>query len=62
MRYRIFVLVIVKMLEGDNVEYFRYPEYSRRTYFAGNQLDIEWLFYNFALILLKLLQFAKVTF
>lgn len=43
-----------KMLEGDNVEYFRYPEYSRKRYFAGNRLDIEWLSYNFALILLKL--------
>ena len=39
-----------KMLEGDNVEYFRYPEYSRKRYFAGNRLDIEWLSYNFALI------------
>ena len=29
-----------KMLEGDNVEYFRYPEYSRKRYFAGNRLDI----------------------
>ena len=50
-----------KMLEGDNVEYFRYPEYSRKRYFAGNRLDIEWLSYNFALILLKLLQFANLT-
>ena len=50
-----------KMLEGDNVEYFRYPEYIRKRYFAGNRLDIEWLSYNFALILLKLLQFANLT-
>lgn len=50
-----------KMLEGDNVEYFRYPEYSRKRYFVGNRLDIEWLSYNFALILLKLLQFANLT-
>ena len=50
-----------KMLEGDNVEYFRYPEYSRKRYFAGNRLDIEWLSYNFALILLKVLQFANLT-
>ena len=44
-----------KMLEGDNVEY------CRKRYFAGNRLDIEWLSYNFALILLKLLQFANLT-
>lgn len=35
--------------------------YSRKRYFAGNRLDIEWLSYNFALILLKLLQFANLT-
>ena len=47
-----------KMIEGENVEYFRYPEYKKGAYFAGNQLDIEWLSYNFALIILKLLHFA----
>ena len=46
-----------KMIEGGNAEYFRYPEYNKSTYFAGNQLDIEWLSYNFALIILKLLHF-----
>ena len=53
-----FCTCYCEMLEGDNIEYFRYPEYSRKTYFAGNRLDIEWLSYNFALILLKLLQFG----
>lgn len=47
-----------KMIEGENVEYFRCPEYKKGAYFAGNQLDIEWLSYNFALIILKLLHFA----
>lgn len=47
-----------RMIEGENAEYFRYPEYNKSTYFAGNQLDIEWLSYNFALIILKLLHFA----
>lgn len=49
-----------QMIEGENVEYFRYPEYGKNTYFAGNQLDIEWLSYNFALIILKLLHLVKL--
>lgn len=44
-------------IEGDNVEYFRYPEYKKEVYFAGNELDINWLSYSFALIVLKLLHF-----
>lgn len=47
-----------KYIEGGKVEYFRYPEYKNNAYFAGNRLDIEWLSYNFALIILKLLHFA----
>ena len=47
-----------KFIEGDNAEYFRYPEYKRNEYFAGNGLSISWLTYNFAIILLKLLHFA----
>ena len=47
-------------IEGGNVEYFRYPEYKKNTYFAGNCLDIGWLSYNFALIILKLLHFADL--
>lgn len=47
-------------IEGDNVEYFRYPEYKNDAYFAGNMLDINWLSYNFALVVLKLLHFAGV--
>ena len=47
-----------RMIEGENPEYFRYPEYNKSAYFAGNQLDIKWLSYNFALIILKLLHLA----
>ncbi|MCI8610916.1 MAG: hypothetical protein HFE66_03210 [Clostridiales bacterium] len=49
-----------KYIEGGNVEYFRYPEYKKNTYFAGNHLDIEWLSYNFVLIILKLIHFANL--
>lgn len=49
-----------KYIEGGNVEYFRYPEYKANTYFAGNRLDIEWLSYNFALIILKLIHIADL--
>lgn len=49
-----------KYIEGGNVEYFRYPEYKENKYFAGNRLDIKWLSYNFALILLKLIHFADL--
>ena len=49
-----------KCIEGGNDEYFRYPEYKKNTFFAGNRLDIEWLSYNFALIILKLLHFANL--
>lgn len=41
-------------IEGKNSEYFRYPEYKNDRTFAGTNLDIQWLSYNFALILLKL--------
>ena len=44
-------------IEGGNAEYFRYPEYKSNLFFAGNRLDIKWISYNFALILLKLLHF-----
>ena len=47
-------------IEGNNVEYFRYPEYKANSFFAGNRLDIEWLSYNFALILLKLIHFVGI--
>ena len=47
-----------KYIEGGNVEYFRYPEYKSNNYFAGNNTDMEWLSYNLALILLKLIHYA----
>lgn len=34
--------------------------YNKNTYFAGDRLDIGWLSYNFALILLKLIHFADL--
>lgn len=46
-----------KYIEGGNAEYFRFPQY-KDGYFAGNRLDIKWLSYNFALIILKLMHFA----
>lgn len=45
-------------IEGGNAEYFRFPEYKGNTYFAGNCLDIKWLSYNLALIILKLIHFS----
>lgn len=45
-------------IEGGKVEYFRFPDYSGDRFFAGNRLDIHWLAYNFALILLKLIHYA----
>lgn len=49
-------------VEGGNVEYFRFPEYKCNSCFAGNRLDISWLSYNFALILLKLLHLAELEY
>lgn len=47
-----------RYIEGRHPEYFRYPDYSGNEFFAGNRLDIRWLSYNFALILLKLMHLA----
>ena len=55
-----FCELFCKYIEGGNVEYFRFPEYKRQTYFAGNRLDISWLSYNVALVLLKLIHFADL--
>jgi hypothetical protein len=52
-----FCKTYCKYIEGKHAEYFRYPEYQK-AFFAGNCLDIKWLSYNFALILLKLIHFA----
>lgn len=56
----VFCEKFCKYIEGGNAEYFRYPEYKKGKYFAGNCLDIGWLIYNFALIILKLLHFANL--
>lgn len=48
-------------IEGGKVEYFRYPEYAENKYFAGNHLDMEWLSYNFARIILKLIHFSNLN-
>lgn len=45
-------------IEGGKVEYFRFPDYGGERFFAGNRLDINWLSYNFALILLKLIHYV----
>lgn len=56
----LFCEMFCMYIEGGNVEYFRFPEYKENTYFAGNRLDISWLSYNFALIILKLIHFANL--
>lgn len=53
-----FCRLFCQYIEGGNVEYFRFPEYKKNTYFAGNRLDISWLSWNFALVLTKLIHFA----
>lgn len=45
-------------IEGGKVEYFRFPDYGDERFFAGNRLDIHWLSYNFALVLVKLIHYA----
>lgn len=55
-----FCEAFCKYIEGGNVEYFRFPEYRGNNYFAGNNLAINWLSYNLALILLKLLHLAEL--
>lgn len=55
-----FFELYCKYIEGGNDEYFRYPEYKSNKYFAGNRLDVEWLSYNFSLILLKLVHYADL--
>lgn len=47
-------------VEGGNAEYFRFPEYRCNAFFGGNSLDMEWLSFNFALVLLKLIHFANL--
>ena len=45
-------------IEDRNPEYFRYPQYKYGS-FGGERLDIRWLSYNWALILLKLEHFNE---
>lgn len=54
----VFCMFYSKYIEGENTEYFRYPEYKGNSYFAGNRLDIRWLSYNTSLIILKLIKLA----
>lgn len=56
----LYCKMFCKYIEGENSEYFRYPEYKQNLYFAGNRLDIKWLTYNLALVILKLLHFADL--
>ena len=55
-----FCKYFCQYIEGGNPEYFRFPEYKGNTYFAGNNLDINWISYNLALIILKLMRFAGI--
>lgn len=55
-----FCEIFCKYIEGGNAEYFRYPDYKKNTFFAGNRLDIKWILYNFSLIILKLIHFADL--
>lgn len=55
-----FCEIFCKYIEGGNAEYFRYPDYKKNTFFAGNHLDIKWILYNFSLIILKLIHFADL--
>lgn len=38
-----FCKMFCEYVEGRNAEYFRFPEYKKQTYFAGNRLDMRWL-------------------
>ena len=55
-----FCKIFCKYIEGENSEYFRYPDYKKNAFFAGNNLDIEWISYNLSLIILKLIHFADL--
>ena len=57
-----FCELYCKYIEGDNPEYFRFPEYKGNANFAGNRLDIRWLCYNLSLIILKLLHFSGLIY
>ena len=56
----VFCYVYNEHIENGYVEYFRFPEYKNSEYFDGVFLDIDWLSYNFSLILLKLMHFAGI--
>ncbi len=56
----VFCHVYNEHIENGYVEYFRFPEYKNSEYFDGVFLDIDWLSYNFSLILLKLMHFAGI--
>lgn len=45
-------------IEGDNAEYFRYPQYKQDRFFGGTSLSLTWLSYNLSLVLLKLIHYA----
>ena len=56
-----FCTLYCKYIEGENPEYFRYPEYKSNSFFAGNYLDLNWISYNFILIIKKLYHFANIN-
>lgn len=53
-----FCASYTEYIEDRNPEYFRYPQYKYGS-FGGERLDIRWLSYNWALILLKLEHFNE---
>lgn len=58
-----FCHLYTEYIESNYVEYFRFPDYKGKkikSFFAGNLLDIKWVSYNMAIILLKLLHFANL--
>ena len=50
----------MKTTEGGNVEYFHFPQYRGNSYFDGIKLDIKWLSYSLALVILKLMHVAEL--
>ena len=54
----VFCKKYCRYIEGGHSDYFQFPEYKENTFFAGNRLDINWLSFNMALIIFKLIHFA----
>lgn len=55
-----FCIKYGEYIEGGHPEYFKYPDYKGNSYFAGVHLDISWILYNLAIIVLKQLHLAEI--